>query len=529
MDADPGVPPGSGGGAGTGGSIGDGDGDVSCQPGIPATSQVPRMKNRVYAAAVKEMLGVDVPAESLLDDSDGPMDPYMWTAYQQTADGIASEVIGGANKAKFIACDPGADPSCYDTTIRAFGRKAFRRPMTDEEVGRFMGLTQIMPAGSADDVAEALLYAFLVSPSFIMMPELGAEMEGSAFKLSSHEVATRLAVTLWGSLPDDELNAAADANMLTETAQIVAQAQRMVQDRVKTGPQIAAAHGSWLGMDTDGGHWWKPDHDPAKYAGWDPASKESMKQELDMFFEEVAYSGGGFKDLFTSTAGFVNAQTAPLYGLPAASYGADLQPETLTGRPGFLTRAGFLSSFSNYDATSPILRGAFITVNLIGVDPGAPDPEAAKTPIPPGTYVSRREQIDALTSPPTCAKCHGQFVNPPGYLLEGFDAVGNVQTVDPLGGPIDTNASVTLVDGMPAIPMSSPVELMEAIGTNPKSQAIYAKRIVSFATGRLPNPQDACLADAINGNLTAVDGYSILNLFADLTQADSFRLRSVGN
>jgi hypothetical protein len=389
-----------------------------------------------------------------------------------------------------------------------------------------MRLTTIEPAGTPDEIAEAILYAFLVSPSFILTPEMTATVEEGAFKLSSYEVATRLSLMLWGSVPDADLNAAADADQLQTPDQIMAQASRMLQDRAKTGPQISAAHRAYLQMDLAAGHWWKVNHDETLFPAFSADAIPSMQAELNAFFEEVAYSGGGFGDLFLSPIAFVDAQTAPIYGLDPSAYAGGLTPVTLdaTQRPGLLTRAGFLSSFSNFEATSPILRGAFITVNIIGVNPGAPDPDALRTEIPPGTYTTRRAEIEALTAGAECVVCHSQFVNPPGFVLENFDAVGGWQTTDPLGGAIDSTATVTF-SGDNIQEVSTPLQMMEQIAQTPAAKGIYAQSLVSYAYGRLPNANDTCVVENIYNQLST-DGYTVLNLFADLTRADSFRLRT---
>jgi hypothetical protein len=252
-----------------------------------------------------------------------------------------------------------------------------------------------------------------------------------------------------------------------------------------------------------------------------------MEAEMLAFFEEVVFSGT-YEDLFLSTVGFVNQATAAFYGLNPADYGEELERVMLTPaeqRPGFLTRAGFLSSFSSYNQTSPILRGAFITVNILGVDPGPPDPLVRNAEPPEGEYFSRREEVLAMTSPPGCARCHGEFVNPPGFAMENYDAVGAWQTMDRLGGPIEPIQDIYLDDSGSKVTVNSPLELMQLISTNPKTKELYARKLVSFATGRLPNSNDACVVD--EAALQLSEAYTALDLFTDLTQADSFRLRTV--
>jgi hypothetical protein len=438
--------------------------------------------------------------------------------------------MAGSNRVNFIACDPAA-AGCLTETIRAFGRKAFRRPLTDAEVARFATLSQATPPGTPDEVAEATLHAFLVSPSFLQITELATEAEGSAFKLSPYEVAARLSFLIWGSVPDDLLNTAADNAELGTKDQILMQAQRMIAVRDKAAPLIAAYHREYLDMNNEDSHWWKVSHDLTRYPLYSDALVPLMQAELDRFFEDLAFGGGSFKDLFLSGVAYVNSATAPLYGLDPTAYGTDLTRVELDAaqRPGFLTRAGFLSSFSHFDATSPILRGAYVTVNILGVNPGAPDPNFFLTPPPDGTFYTERAYVEALTNQPACVGCHAPYINPPGFALENYDAIGRWQTLDPRSGgdpglgAIEPTATVTFSDTNVKT-IASPLELMQEISQTPLARRIYAEKVVSSATGRLPNPNDACTVELVDMKL-ASDGYNILGLLADLTQSDSFRLR----
>jgi len=520
-------------GGGTGGTGGVPLDPSTCVPGVPETSQVARLKNVQYDNIVRDVLGVTLlasgePPSSLLNtDSIGPMNMYMWNGYQSAAANIASEVMAGDLRVNFIGCNP-ADAGCLQETIVAFGRKAFRRPLTDEEVTRFTTLTTTLaaatPAPTADEVAETVLMAFLESPSFLQVNEMSPTKEGEFYTLTSHEVATRLALTLWGTVPDLELNAAADANMLTTKEQILAQAERMIAMREKAGHQIGEVHRHYLALDDDNGHWFKVRPDTTLYPAYKPEADVAMKAELDMFFEDIAYTGGSFKDIFLSPVAFVNQDTAPLYGITAT--GAELTRVELDAniRPGFLTRLGFLSSHAHANSTSPILRGAFLIKNIIGSDQELiPDPDALMVPPPEGTFTTEREYVTELTNKEACKGCHHVYINPPGFVFEGFDAAGMVQTADPRGGALNTTADVLFGSELKTI--SSPRQLMEEIVSRDFSRRVYAERLVAGAFGREPNANDACLVDQLNLSLTE-DGYTILDLFADITQADSFRLRN---
>ena len=502
-----------------------------CKPGIPATTQIPRLLNRQYDAVVRDLLGVTgvgtdrkPPSQLLVADSDGPMTPDAWRIYQDVGSQIARGVMSGADKSKFIRCDPAA-AGCLDQTIRSFGRKAFRRPLTDAEVMRFLKLSQTMPAGTPDEVAETTLFAFLISPSFLLLPELSTAQEAMALKRSSHEVATRLSFLLWGSIPDDTLDAAADANQLQNKDQILAQAKRMIGVRDKTGPLVASFHREWAQMNNENAHWWKVDHDRKTYPQYTPDAKPSWQAELDAFWEEVAFGGGTFKDLLLSNVAFVNKHNAAIYGLDPAKYGSDLMKVQLDAneRPGFMTRAGFLASYAGFNATSPILRGAFIAVYMLGVNPGAPLPGATMMTVS-GDFKTQRAYVETLTKPAACTGCHA-IINPPGFALESYDGIGKRQTTDPRGGAIDASVtSATVNFGDRSKPITSALELMQEIAQTPKARQLYAEAWVAYAFGRAPNANDQCVVDQLGSKL-ADSGYSILSLLADLTQADAFRLR----
>jgi hypothetical protein len=525
----------SGGATGGSGSTG----VSTCVPGVPATSQIPRLLRRQYDAVLRDLLQVTavdgkLPSAGLYADFDGPVNVDAVRLYREVAEKVAAQVMAGAGRKNFITCDP-ADSACLTETIKTFGRKAFRRPLTDGEVKRFEKLGQTTPQGTAEEVAEATLMAFLASPSFLQITELTEVQDAGTIKLSSYEVAARLSFLLWGSIPDELLSTAADQGELSTKEQILAQAERMIGVREKTAPLVAAAHRAYLDMENDDSHWWKVSHDTTKYPLYTAAAVPAEQAELDRVVEELTFTGGSFKDLFLTNVGFVNRDTAAIYGLDPASFGADLTRVELDPlqRPGILTRAGFLSSFSHFDGTSPILRGAYITVNIIGMNPGAPDPKFFLTPPPPGPFATERAYVEALTSQAACQGCHAPYVNPPGFVLENYDSIGKWQTVDPrsasdpTAGAIDPTATVTFSEGN-AKAIASSLELMQEISKTPKALRLYVEKWVTFATGRLSDPHDACTVELIDTKLSE-NGYTILNLLADLTQADSFRLRVRGN
>ena len=533
---------GNGSGSSSGGSSGSSSGGsnggvVTCQPGVPATSQIPRMTRLQYNNVIKDLLGLDklstagnvAPSELLAPDSKGSLTDIAWNGYLSAAEKIAGEVMANATlKAKFIGCDA-AQASCLTDTIKAFGRKAFRRPLVDDEISTFMAFNSLTPKGQPAEVAEAILYAFLASPSFIMLPELvDQDKENGAVKLNSYEVATRLSFLFWGSVPDEALNTAADKNELQSKDQILAQAQRLLMSPKATA--VATSFHRFYATIENGTHWVNnTSHDMTKYPAFNASSYADAMAELDAFFGDLVTSGGTFKDIFTSPNAFVTKNTAKIYGLDPAGYDTSLKkvPLDATKRPGIFTRVAFLSTFSHDTQTSPILRGAFISGRVLGIPVGDPDPKFLTMTPPQGNYKTNREAMDALTNPSPCNTCHTTKLNPPGYVLEHYDAVGGWQDKDPLGGDIDSTAEVMFSDTNKKT-VSTAADLMAEIAKTPNAQQIYARNWVQYASGRGQNDNDACIVDQLAKNLG--DGnYAITKMMADYTQADSFRLRTPGN
>jgi hypothetical protein len=195
-------------------------------------------------------------------------------------------------------------------------------------------------------------------------------------------------------------------------------------------------------------------------------------------------------------------------------------------RPGFLTRIGFLNAYSSYNRTSPILRGAFVTKQVLAVPIGSPPPGAETTPLPTTADLdTNRKQVDQQTSGGACSGCHHGYINPPGFALEAFDAAGAWQVKEKTtGAAIDTSVEA-VIDGA-TMHINGPAELMAKIAASPGAQRSYAEKWVSYAYERASNPTDACTVNQLAAKLTK-GGYTVLNLVADLTQSQSFRLRAV--
>ena len=534
------------GSGGSSGSLGSGGSAASanCTPGVAVTSQIPRLTNAEYDSTVRDLLGVSeltasgnsVPSNLLATDQSGGLTDVGWAAYKTVGEAIAAQVMADpALKSKFMTCDP-AVAGCLHDTVVSFGRKAFRRPLSPEEITDFDAVIaagpEITPSGAPAEVAQALLFMFLVSPGFLQREELLETDDGAGhFNLSQHEVASRLSYMMWGSMPDDLLSQAADAGQLSTPDQILAQAKRLLQDS-RARDMTSAFHRYYLHMGLNT-RWDNTNKDPVLFPAFKREMVPTLQQETEMFFDNVVFAKGGtFEDLLLSQTAFVSNLTAPMYGLDPANFTTSLTETTLDeNRPGFLTRLGFLNAYSGYAHTSPILRGAFITKEVIGIAIGSPPPGAEQTPLPPSseTLNTNRKRFEALTTGPTCTGCHAPFINPPGFAMEAFDTAGGWQTVESdTQQPIDTTAELALDDtGNVTVPITGPRDLMEAIVTAPLAKARYASKWVSFAYQREAVAEDACTVQQLAAKMTT-GGYKVQDLITDLTQTLSFRVRAAG-
>jgi hypothetical protein len=506
----------------------------TCIPGVPGTSRIPRLTNAQYDHTIQDLLRLEVtPSAMLAPDTTGSLDDRGWDAYRASAERLASQASGDpTSRAAIVPCAPTGDgAACAHETIVAFGRRAFRRPLTEEEVLRFDDLyarrAELTAAGTFDEGIELVLEAFLQSPSFLMRAEISTERMGSRVVLSPHEVASRLSYMLWDSMPDDALFAAADRGELTTAEQIRAQAMRML-DLPRARSMVAAFHRRWLGIDgSDAARWSDIVRDEERFDRFTPALVPLFREETERFVEEVVFErDGGLTALLTTPVGFVNRDLAPLYDLDPSGYGDALEPVELdpAQRSGILTRVGFLASHAMFDRTSPILRGAYIQKHLLCLELGNPPPGAEMTPLPPPDPSLRttRDRVALQTSNPACAICHADYINPVGFAFEHYDAIGAWRDTEN-DAPIDAAATAPI--GGEELEFDGAMELSAAIAAATPARICYAQQWVEYAYRRAPNSQDRCVTEDLAQKLSD-DGYSVRDLLVDLTQSDVFRYRA---
>ncbi len=304
-----------------------------------------------------------------------------------------------------------------DGLLVRFADRAFRRPVTADELADIRGLVQARLA-AGDSVEDAVLSgyaAILCSPDFLFV---GLESEGRP--RSDHALAARLSYFLWNSLPDDELRRLADAGRLTDPAVLREQTERLLNDS-KSERFVRHFLDQWLNLrEID---FTSPD--PQLYPEFDPWLRDAMLDETRAYFRLLVDENLDVRHLIDADFVLANQRLAELYGLRGVD-GASLRKVPLpedSPRGGFLTQASVLKVTANGTATSPVLRGVWVAERLLGVplDPPPPNIPAVEPDATGATTI--RELIEMHRADRACASCHAKM-DPPGMALESFDPIG---------------------------------------------------------------------------------------------------------
>jgi hypothetical protein len=310
---------------------------------------------------------------------------------------------------------------------RRFAERAFRRPLSDEQKRLYVD-RPFEATRDLDSAVKRVLLFVLKSPRFLYR-ELGGGRD-------SYDVASRLAFTLWDSLPDAELLQAAATGQLVTREQVLRQAERMLAD-ARSHAKLRAFFLQWLKVDP------APDlaKDAAQFPGFDLAAAADLRISLELFLDEVLWSDASdFRQLLLADYLYLNGRLAKLYGgnLPAE---ASFQKLSLMSgeRAGLLTHPYLMAVFAYTATSSPIHRGVFLSRSVLGRSL-MPPPEAF-TPLPAELHpkLTTRERIDLQTRAQACQSCHG-MINPLGFTLEHFDAIGRFRDKEK-ERPVDATGS----------------------------------------------------------------------------------------
>jgi len=405
-------------------------------------------------------------------------------------------------------------PACAQRILGRLATRAYRRPVTTQELTALSGLSAIVrDAGdSFDEGIRVGIQAILMSPHFLFRAEPASTRP---HLVSEHDLASRLSYFLWSSLPDAELAAAADAGRLRQPAVLAAQLKRMLADP-RSDAMIENFVGQWLGwrlLDRR-----KPD--PARFPNADDELLEAMRRETFLFARAILREDRSLLDFIDGRFTYLNGPLANHYGIAGITGEAFERVELKDARRGGVMTHGSVLTLSSYATrTSPVLRGRWVLENLLGTPPPPAPPDIpALQEANLGTAASLRTRLEQHRANPRCAVCHDSM-DPIGFGLENFDAAGAWRERD---GQFPIDSSGKFPSGTS---FRGPEELKQVL----KAQSglfvrNIADKLLTYALGRGVEISDRAAVETIVQRVTA-DGHKFSTLVREIVHSPPFQMR----
>ena len=422
---------------------------------------------------------------------------------------------------RIFVCSPAGpanEETCAETILSGLARRAYRGPVTDEDLEPLRGLYREAhgETGSFESGIQLALEGLLVSPKFLFRFErdpAGAIKDG-IYSISDLELASRLSFFLWSSIPDHELLEVAESGKLREPAVLEQQVRRMLRDS-RSKSLVDNFVGQWLFLRN------LPTLNKNRdvFPEFDESLRQAFQQETDLFLESMLSEDRSVLDLLRADYTFLNERLARHYGIPDV-HGSRFRRVTLAdeNRRGLLGQGSILMITAFANRTSPVMRGKWVLENLLAAPPPPPDIPALKEKGEGGEALSMRQQIEQHRANPACALCHDRM-DPIGFGLENFDAVGKWRAID-AGAPID--ASGVLPDGSR---FQGPAQLRQALLNRPERIVnAVAEKLLMYALGRTLGPYDAPSVRRIVREAASSD-YRWSSLVLGIVESTPFQMR----
>jgi len=386
------------------------------------------------------------------------------------------------SRAKIFVCTPQTEKDelpCARKIITTLLRRAYRRPLTDNDLETPLSFYQRRrnDNGAFEAGIESALQFILTSPEFLFRfePDPHELAVGAVYQLSDVALASRLSFFLWSSPPDDELLKLAEEKKLHEHAVLEQQVKRMLADE-RADALVDNFAEQWLFLR----NLKNSSPDPQIFPDFDDNLRQAMREETKLFFQSIVREDRSAMDLLNADYTFVNERLARHYGIPNV-YGSQFRRVSLTSddRRGLLGQASILTVTSYPNRTSPVQRGKWILTNLLGIPPTPPPPNVpALKENGDGKPLSLRERMEQHRADPVCAGCH-KVMDPIGFALENFDAVGQWRTADD-GAHIDPSG--TLYNGAK---VDGPAALRNMLTSHPDVfVGVMTEKLLTYALGR---------------------------------------------
>ncbi|MBN1209689.1 MAG: DUF1592 domain-containing protein [Myxococcaceae bacterium] len=491
-----------------------------------------------YRNAIAGLLGaeaanaVEPPPDSAVNGFDAigasqlALSPVALMKYESSAMNAAKVALSStATRKALISCTPtgAGDEACLREFLSRFGRRAWRRPLSDAELATWVTVGK-QAATAYDDFYKGVEFAIaglLQSPHFLYQVEVGELdlMRPGRRKLTGHELATRLSFFLAGTTPSEELLAAAERGELNTRDGLRAHAQQLVA-RPEARDALAHFFDEFLRLRE------LPTlaKNATLFPSFTPTLASGMREETQRFLADLVWDqNGDFRDAFDADYTFVNQELASFYGLAGAPRTGfarlPLPPES--GRGGLLSQASLLSLLSYQSTTSPTQRGKFVRERLLcqpiaappnNVIPSFPEPQPGEAP------KTMREKLVEHQTNPSCSGCH-LMMDPIGLGLENYDPVGRFRVTDN-GATIDPVSSFDQLGTF-----QTPRQLGQLLRQHERTIPCLVRNLFRAATGHVEVEGETAPLLAMESAFTA-SGYRMRELLVEIASSDAFRFAS---
>lgn len=508
-------------------------------PKDPGPFVIRRLTKKEYGNTLHDLYGVDstVIAE-LPDEVSGEgflntFSPLQSELYLSIANEVLGRIVAPAGSAPtdvqrrlFGEIPPaGSDARVAARKVaRSLARDAFRRPPSEDEIEVLLEVYDLARESKLDHNASLglMLKAVLVSPQFLFITPAREVAEGSKIvPLDDHQLASRLSYFLWSTTPDAELSALADSGKLHEPEMLRAQVKRLLEH--ERSRAIFDGFGSqWLGLE----ELKSKTFDPKKYPLMTAAMRDAMIDEARLFFDSIVRGNQSAVRFVDSNYTFLNETLAILYGLETSIRGPEMRKVALTdtNRGGILGMPAVLATTSFPNRTSPVKRGVWVLEQVLGehVPPAPPNvPTLEKQDQKEVAGLTLRQRTELHQTSAACSNCH-KILDPIGFGLENFDAIGRWRERDDSGGAID--ASGVLPGGES---FTTPQELKTIIASRKNDLARnLTERLLGYALGRTLEGYDEIVVDQMMESI-AKDDYHMLSIITGVVTSYPFTQRRI--
>ena len=491
----------------------------------PGAFVIRRLTKFEYGNTLHDLLGVDAAiAKELPDEVPGEgylnsLSPMQTEQYLGIANAALQQMPAEAQKRLF-----GVKEVDVRNVARNLARTAYRRPPTEDELNVLVKVFDLGTANKLDRTAALrfMLKAVLVSPQFLFItPSKDAPTGEKIVPLDDFQLASRLSYLLWATMPDAELSKLADEGKLHDPDVLKAQTKRLLADK-RSRALFDGFGAQWLGT----AELKDKTFDAAKFPEMTPELRSAMYDEARLFFDSIVRENRSVVSFVNSDYTFLNGTLAKIYGLEKQITGPDMQKVKLTdaNRGGILAMPGVLATTSFATRTSAVKRGVWVLEQVLGqrVPPAPPNvPALEKQDKRKVANLTLRQRTELHRTNAVCNNCH-KILDPIGFGLENFDAIGRWRDKDESGGAID--AVGELPGGKR---FSSPKELKALIAARETDLTRnLTEKLLAYALCRQLDGYDHIIVDQMLQTI-ANDGHKMQTLISEIVSSYPFLNRRV--